>query len=172
MDDKPLNEPDAALLQAVTGILNASWRSVADSSVLDVLTPAESDAVDALVNYLSRFVESHYQVSVENPQAAKALPTMTLICQNCSAVVNLPPPDSRWYCVTRGLRVGFVRGWDNVKRLVLHVPENKYTSHSNRETARRAFILSVASDEAHVVGNPDTAVAYDPVSEGDGFLFP
>ena len=142
--------------------------------------------------YLSRFVETHYQLAVDNPQAVKSLPTMTVVCQNCKHVVNLPPPDSRWYCVARGLRIGYIKGWcatflsimrlpidippssyrENVKKLILFVAENKYTAHSSKLAARKAFIFAVANREAAVTITEDVAMAYDPVPVNDGFLYP
>ncbi|KAK7033694.1 hypothetical protein VNI00_012694 [Paramarasmius palmivorus] len=142
-----------------------------DSDALDKLNLSENTALDAVVsafikkNYLARFVETHYQIGVENPQASKAVPTLTLRCQNCNHIVNLPPADSRWYCVTRGLRIGYVRGWDAVKKLVLHVAENKYAAYTNRETARKAFIVAVANREANVVVTGEYAMAYDPLPD-------
>ncbi|KAK7049895.1 hypothetical protein VNI00_005325 [Paramarasmius palmivorus] len=168
-----------SLLKAITGILESSpsW-TIADAAVVDSLTPEENGAIDALLatvlkkGYLSRFVEPTYQAMVDNPKAAQALPTMSLICQNCQATVKLPPPDTRWYCVVRGLRIGFVKGWDNVKRLVLHVPENKYVACIDREAARKIFILSVATREAQIVVTTDYAMTYDPLPVQDGFLYP
>ncbi|KAK7022745.1 hypothetical protein VNI00_016979 [Paramarasmius palmivorus] len=152
-------------LDAISGVVGANW-TAANTPILDNLTNDKNKALDSIVativkkNYLSRFVKSHYQVGVENPQAAKAMPTMTLVCQNCQSIVNLPPVDSCWYCVA-----------ENVKRLVLHVPDNKY-SYATKEMARKAFVISVATKEAHVISSSEHAVTYDPVVQGDGFLYP
>ncbi|KAK7036601.1 hypothetical protein VNI00_011534 [Paramarasmius palmivorus] len=169
--------PVVNLLKVLHGVMEGSL-SVEDADILDGLGAAESSAVDGVVvnlvkkTYLSRFVETHYQLAVDNPQAVKSLPTMTVVCQNCKHVVNLPPPDSRWYCVARGLRIGYIKGWENVKKLVLFVADNKYAAHSSKSAARKAFVFAVANREAAVTVTEDVAMAYDPVPINDGFLYP
>ncbi|KAK7027430.1 hypothetical protein VNI00_015266 [Paramarasmius palmivorus] len=167
----------SGLVNAINGLMSGTL-TVRDTEAMDNFGEQEMAALDAVVatlvkkTYLTRFVDTRYQIAVENPPATKALPTMTVVCQNCQNVVNLPLPDNRWYCVVRGLRIGFVRGWENVKRVVLHVPENKYAAYGTKETARKAFLLALAANEATVIVTTDFAVAYEPLVTGDGFLYP
>ncbi|KAK7038672.1 hypothetical protein VNI00_010556 [Paramarasmius palmivorus] len=146
-------------LEAVSGVTDATW-TASDTTLLDNLSDAENHALDAVVatvvkkNYLSRFVETHYQIAVDNPQASKAVPTLSLIHAGTASLV------------ASGLAT------DNVKRLVLHVTDNKYASYASKDMARKAFVVSVATREARVIASAETAVAYDPVPQVDGYLYP
>ncbi|KAK7018734.1 hypothetical protein VNI00_018294 [Paramarasmius palmivorus] len=196
-NDNPNALPsENALYCALRGLLSASWSDDC-SNALDTLTEAETDVVNDVVaamvakgklfsnavllaqtdafdisGYVSSHVETHYQRGVHNPKASAAVPTLVIVCPTCDTPVNLPPPDQRWYAVLSGLRVGWVQGWENVKQLVLHVPENKYSAYASGEDARKAFVIALATRAVYVHGPAEHAMAYDPVPANIGWLYP
>ncbi|KAK7019657.1 hypothetical protein VNI00_018042 [Paramarasmius palmivorus] len=166
-----------ALCQALGGLLKSEWTDEC-TAAMDVLDEEGSMIVDEVVGvmlakgYVTRFVESHYQRGVYNPKAVSAVPTLAIVCPRCDIPVNLPPPDQRWYAIFSGLRVGWLQGWENVKQLVLHVPENKYTAYSTREDARKAFVMALAARAVVIQGGVDHAMVYDAVPANIGWVFP
>ncbi|KAK7032211.1 hypothetical protein VNI00_013385 [Paramarasmius palmivorus] len=151
------------LLPVLRGLLDHTWTDN-ETFALDRLDDPQNDVVNKIIG--------DYQVSVRNALAVRAPPTMSVVCPRCNFQVTLPPPEERWYCVSAGLRVGWVKNWDIVKNLVLHVSSNKYASYSSKEDARKAFIAALVSDNVQIVGSVDKAVEYDPIAESEGYLFP
>ncbi|KAK7020662.1 hypothetical protein VNI00_009266 [Paramarasmius palmivorus] len=165
------------LLRTLQGLVGRNW-SEGEVVALDQLGDAENHIFNKVVEmiimkgYFASFVDADYQSSVRNAAAVRAPPTLSVVCPRCDLPVNLPPPEDRWYCVSAGLRVGWVKTWNTVKSLVLHVSGNKYTSYATKEDARKAFVAALIGGTVQVLGSTDRALEYDPIPFEDGCLFP
>ncbi|KAK7021332.1 hypothetical protein VNI00_017434 [Paramarasmius palmivorus] len=166
------NTPQEPLLRALKGIAGGL------SNTLDSLNEHQTQVVNAVVStmvmkdYLLKHVQLIHAHTVANPSAADVPPTLVLHCTKCNEPVTMPPPENRWYAVFAGMRVGWVRGWDRVKTLVLHVPGNKYSSYKTMEDARKAFIYAFITRHVEVAVLDSKPSLFDPVPHVDGMLFP
>ncbi|KAK7020634.1 hypothetical protein VNI00_017672, partial [Paramarasmius palmivorus] len=141
-----------AIQDNLVGVLNGIFGgdSIDLEHALDMLDVNQVDVLDKVVqlmlhkDYIDRFVDQALQQEVVNPGAQPHGPTTSITCA-CGRVLTLPTPEDRWYAVTVGLRIGFVKGWENVKSLVLHVSGNKYYSCDTKEAARKVFLLAMAA---------------------------
>ncbi|KAK7020595.1 hypothetical protein VNI00_017724 [Paramarasmius palmivorus] len=166
-----------SLLPVLQGLFGQNW-SDNESFVLDRLTDSQNEVFDKVVGmmvlkiYYSSFLDKNYRISVTNATAIRAPPTLSVVCPRCDLEFSLPPPEDKWYCVVAGLRVGWVKNWDNVKSLVSDISANDYASYGSREEARKAFVTALVAGSVQILGVSDSAVEYDPVLAGDGYLFP
>ncbi|KAK7021856.1 hypothetical protein VNI00_017203 [Paramarasmius palmivorus] len=163
----------------LVGVLNGVFGCEASGleAAVDMLDINQIDVLDKVVHlmlhkeYINRFIDQAVQQDVVNPNAQPHGPTTSITCP-CGRVLTLPTPEDRWYAVTVGLRIGFVKGWENVKSLVLHVSGNKYYSCDSKESARKVFLLAMASGNVGVSNSVDRPVVYSPVPRDVGMLFP
>ncbi|KAK7027417.1 hypothetical protein VNI00_015253 [Paramarasmius palmivorus] len=164
------------LVCALNGVFGGE-ASIGLDSALDMLDLNQVDVLDKVVqlilhkDYINRFVDQAVQQDVVNPNAQPHAPTTAITCA-CGRVLTLPTPEDRWYAVTVGLRIGFVKGWDTVKSLVLHVSGNKYYSCESKAAARKVFLFALAAGNVGVSNMIDRPVAYTPVHRDAGMLFP
>ncbi|KAK7049490.1 hypothetical protein VNI00_005521 [Paramarasmius palmivorus] len=159
-----------SLLPVLQGLFGQNW-SDNEIFALDRLNDSQNEVFDKVIGTMV-LKNKDYQVSVTNAAAIRAPPTLSVVCPRCDLQISLPLPEDRWYCVVAGLRVGWVKNWDNVKTLVLHISANKYASYGSREDARKAFVAALVAGSVQILGVSDGAVEYDPVPAGDGCLFP
>ncbi|KAK7434069.1 hypothetical protein VKT23_020395 [Stygiomarasmius scandens] len=103
--------------------------------------------------------------------ASTAQPIQALICRNCNTPFQLPPPSQRWYSITVGRRIGYVRGWSVQERLTTQVPGAKKRFFLTRDEARAHFLLALQHGQTVIVDfNP--IIQYLPVPQGYGQLIP
>ncbi|KAK7037321.1 hypothetical protein VNI00_011312 [Paramarasmius palmivorus] len=177
MDDT--GQPPVLLQDNLVGVLNSVFSGEASGleGALDALDTDQVDVLDKVVqlmlhkDYINRFVDQAVQQDVVNPSAHPHGPTTSITCP-CGRVLSLPTPEDRWYAVTVGLRIGFVKGWETVKTLVLHVSGNKYYSCESKAAARKVFLYALASGNVGVSNAVERPVVYSPLHRDAGMLFP
>ncbi|KAK7021776.1 hypothetical protein VNI00_017287 [Paramarasmius palmivorus] len=92
-----------------------------------------------------------------------------LKCPRCGEQVLLPPDQLRWYAVTKGLRVGWVRGRDTARELCEGVPFAFYRWYPTEEAARNAFLAEYPS-RTEILRPSD--IEYPALGSGLGWLTP
>ncbi|KAK7024532.1 hypothetical protein VNI00_016207 [Paramarasmius palmivorus] len=176
VEESPGLQPDYLLsvFKSMTGLGTISGLCNTLSCLNDDQTQVVNAILSAMVmkDYLLKHIELNHAHTVINPGAADVPATLILHCHKCNEPVTMPPPESRWYAVFAGTRIGWVRGWDKVKMLVLHVPGNKYSSYKTMEDARKAFIYAFFTRHVEVTVLDNKPFLFDPIPQTDGMLFP
>ncbi|KAK7045328.1 hypothetical protein VNI00_007577 [Paramarasmius palmivorus] len=165
-----------AALRSLALLLNGQPEATGPASLISADASAtEASEPDDLADLPEDLVRPPGLTAPERPARNPWAICVAHLMPNCQECNPSTAPE-RWYSVTAGLRVGWVKGIDLAKDLTYGITDNEWKYHPSERLARAAFLEQYKARKHRVLGLSNQVSArslrYEPLGAGLGWVTP